>query len=56
MAVRHWLLRDNYFQCGICGKIKVGNEVFEDLYSFVLKFVESNFSEIFEPILGEVNV
>jgi hypothetical protein len=47
MAVRHrhfWVLRDNYFQCGICGKIKVGNEVFDDLYSFVLKFLQEIFA------------
>jgi hypothetical protein len=54
MAVRHrhfWLLRDNYLQCELCGKVKIQGKTYPSLHDFVLEFLQVNFEEIFGGLL-----
>jgi hypothetical protein len=42
-----WIAHEGYVRCFLCGKVKVNGKIFPSLYDFVLKFLETNSSEIF---------
>ena len=49
-----WVAHEGYDQCFLCGKVKIQGQIYGSLFDFVLKFVQNNFLEIFEP--REVNM